>query len=379
MRQMQESENRLPRRDYVILPLIVLSVTIALLGISHLIADHMFPESGRFTCDVRDRLGFLREKPNCVCHYKNSEGPLVEYRFNECGYRSTKPCGPKPDGTVRVVLMGASLTWGLYIPVEELFGTRIEESLNRICPRPVEVQNMGGMVAFRDEYKLVDEALRLSPDVIVLTVGPYDLEMLAEAAQASDRYSPTMTNEASLAWHNLLLRTRDVKFVLAAEHFMLLDKQVLFDTYRSMGGSRLALQSPQTPAGERMYAEFGKALGRVMTKLEGSGVPLIITAVPNRVAAALVSNQSHLEGTDPWWFGRRISDIAVEHGALAVDATPDFANSPHAEQLFYPVDNHPNGEGHGVIAKALMGRLTDGSIPKLAACRSTSQLESHKR
>ena len=128
-----------------------------------------------------------------------------------------------------------------------------------------------------------------------------------------------------------------------------------------------------------MYAEFDKALGRVMTKLEGSGVPLIITAVPNRVAAALVSNQSHLEGTDPWWFGRRISDIAVEHGALAVDTTPDFANSPHAEQLFYPVDNHPNGEGHGVIAKALMGRLTDGSIPNLAACRSTSQLESHKR
>jgi lysophospholipase L1-like esterase len=377
MSQAQWSEDRLPRRDYVLLPLIVLSVTIALLGISDVVANHVFPSSGRFTCIVRDRLGFLRGKANCICHYKNPEGPLVEYRFNECGYRSTKPCGRKPDGMVRIVLMGASLTWGLHIPGNEVFGNRVEEALNQICTRPIEVQNMGGMIRLRDEYKLIDEALSLSPDVIVLTVAPNDLEQLVESPQSSP--PPTILGRAKLAWHDLLMHTRDVRFVLAVQHFMLMDKQVLFDIYGNIGNSRLVLQSPQTPAGEQMYTEFGKALDRVMTKMQGSGVPLIIMAVPNRVAAALVSNRSHLDGTDPWWFGRHISEIAIERGALAVDATNEFANSPHAEQLFYPVDNHPNGDGHAVVAKALMDRLTDGSIPHLTACRVTTQLESHKR
>ena len=379
MSQAQESEDRLPRRDYVLLPLIVLFVTVVLLGISNLIAKRIFPESGRFTCNMRDRLGLIREKPNCVCHYKNPEGPLVEYRFNECGYRSTKPCGHKPEGVTRVVLMGASLTWGLYIPNNELFGSRIEEALNRICTRPVEVQNMGSMVRLRDEYKLIDEALRLSPDVIVLTVAPNDLEQLVESTKSRDPRSTGMLAKAKAAWHDMLMRTRNIKFVLAVQHFMLLDKQVLFETYSNMGNSRMVLQSPQTRAGEQMYEAFDQALDRVMTKLEGSEVPLVILAVPNRVAAALVSNQSHLDGTDPWWFGRQVTEIANRRGALVVDATQEFANSPHAEQLFYPVDNHPNGDGHAVIAKALMDRLTDGSIPQLAACRSTPQLETHKR
>ena len=99
MKPTERSEEGIPRRDWLLLPLVVLSVTTMFLGLSYLVADHMFPEKGWFTCNTRDRRGFMRHKPNCVCRYKNPEGPLVEYRFNECGYRSTKPCGTKPGDT----------------------------------------------------------------------------------------------------------------------------------------------------------------------------------------------------------------------------------------------------------------------------------------
>jgi len=371
MKPTERSEEGIPRRDWLLLPLVVLSVTTMFLGLSYLVADHMFPEKGWFTCNTRDRRGFMRHKPNCVCRYKNPEGPLVEYRFNECGYRSARPCGAKPRDTLRIVLMGASMTLGLYIPEDETFGARTEATLNRICPRAVEVQNMGG-VRFKDEYKLAEEARRLSPDIIVLAVAPFDLEDTAEAAQPSNRHTQTGLGRTT-TWPDLMLRTRESKLVFAVEHFMLLDTQVLFEVYKNMGGSREVLRYPQTPAGERAYSEFAKSLNRFMTGLTGSGVPVIVLVVPNRVAAAIVSNHSQLEGTDPWWFGRRISDIAVQQGVLAVDTTQDFANFAHAEKLFYPVDNHPNGAGHAVIAKALVDRLTDGSIPQVSACRSTSQ------
>jgi hypothetical protein len=269
--------------------------------------------------------------------------------------------------------MGASLTLGLYILEDETFGARTEAIMNRTCTRAVEVQNMGGMVRFKDEYKLAGEARRLTPDVIVLAVGPYDLEEAAGAAQQPNRDSQTAVRRTESTWRDLMLRTRESKLILAVSHFMLLDTQVLYEIYKNTGGSREVLRSPQTPAGERMYAEFARSLNRFMTGLTGSGVPVIILIVPNRVSAAMVSNHSQLQGTDPWWFGRHISEIAVQQGALAVDATQEFANITHAEQLFYPVDNHPNGAGHAVIAKALVGRLTDGSIPQLTACRSTSQ------
>lgn len=381
MSQLQAPEETLPRRDWFLLPLVVLSVTFVFLGASKLVADRMFSERGRFSCTTRDRLGLLRQKPNCVCHYKNAEGPTVEYRFNECGYRSAKPCGTKPRDTVRVVLMGASVTMGLFVPGDETYAARTEAALNRICGRPVEVQNMGGTVRFSDQPKLAREALGLSPDVIVLLVAPYDLEELAEKAQLSKPHSRTWAEQIRLAWHDVVLKTRESKFLFAAQHFMLLDPHFLYEAYSSnSGGSREVLSFPQTPVGEQMYNEFAKTLDRMMVELKGSGVPLVVMAVPNRVAAALVSNRSNLEGTDPLWFGRHVSEIAVQHGALALDVTPEFANFPHGEQLFYPVDNHPTGDGHAVIAQALVDRLTDSSIPQLAACRApqrASQQVSH--
>ena len=110
-----------------------------------------------------------------------------------------------------------------------------------------------------------------------------------------------------------------------------------------------------------------------MASLNGSGVPLVVMAVPNRFAAALVSNRSHLEGTDPLWFGRRISEIAVRDGALALDVTPEFAGSLMPSSSSTLSTTIRPETGHAVIAQALVDRLTDGSIPQLAACRASQR------
>jgi hypothetical protein len=131
------------------------------------------------------------------------------------------------------------------------------------------------------------------------------------------------------------------------------------------------LSFPLNSEGRRKYAEFSGIIERIMARVHESGVPLVVMAVPNRVAAAVVSNHATLEGTDGREFGRHIGKIAAQYGAIPVDATPEFAKYPHAETLFYPVDNHPTGQAHALLARTLAARLTDGTIPQLAACRST--------
>ena len=158
--------------------------------------------------------------------------------------------------------------------------------------------------------------------------------------------------------------------MLAAAHFMLSDEQVMYQTYSNSGASRDVMTFPPVASGERRYTEFAKILDRILDRIKATGVPLLVMAVPNRVAAAMVSNHSQVEGTDASWFGRHLGEISVRHGALSLDATSEFAKSTGAERLFFPVDNHPNGDAHKIISQALVARLTDGSIPGLDACRA---------
>jgi hypothetical protein len=373
MSEVLGADDKLPRRDWVLLPLVVLLVTAAFLGAAEVSASLMFAERGRFTCGAPGATGVPHQIPNCVCHFKNAEGPDVEYRFNECGYRSTKPCGTKPPNTVRVVLIGTSITMGLYVPHDETYAARTQQALDRICSRPVEVQNMGALTdaGLSSQPEVVGEALELSPDVIVLTVVPFDLPEPPTATQHSNRDLGTALARIESAWYRLKLKMREIRFVFAAAHFMLSNEQMLYQMYLSNGPSRDVMSYPPTAAGERRYAEFATILERITARLNGSGVPLIVVAVPNRIEAAMVSNRSRVEGVDAGWFGRHISEIAVQHGALQLDVTPRFAASPHAERLFYPVDNHPTGGAHAIIAQALVARLTDGSIPQMATCRVT--------
>jgi len=360
----------LPRRDLWLLPLVVILVFVVVLGASELVANQLFPQRGRFGCGVNAASRARHFKPDCVTYYKNSEGPDVEYRFNDCGYRSSAPCGPKRPGTVRIVFMGTSVTMGLYVPQDQTFAARTEKVLGEVCPRPVEVQNMGTAVSMASQPELVGEALRLSPDVVVLTVSPYDIEE-PPAATRSKPETETPLAKISAAWQKLKLRIRNSRFALVAEHFALQDEQVLYRVFLSNGASRNLMSSRPTPMGKRMYSQFAATLDEIIPRFRSAGTPVVVIAVPNRIVAAMVSNHSRVEDIDPWSFGRRISELALQRGALPVDVTPKFAASPHAERLFYAVDNHPKGEAHAFIAEALAERLTDGSIPQMSSCRAS--------
>jgi hypothetical protein len=71
------------------------------------------------------------------------------------------------------------------------------------------------------------------------------------------------------------------------------------------------------------------------------------------------------DGFDPYKLDNDLRAIITRHGGTYVSILPYFRRFPNAEQYYFPVDAHPNGRGHVVIADILARELTNGSIPAL--------------
>ncbi len=69
--------------------------------------------------------------------------PPVEHAVNSRGYRGPSRPLEKPPGTVRILLVGDSYTFGVGMPEEDTIAAQLEDVLEASLPRPVEVLNFG--------------------------------------------------------------------------------------------------------------------------------------------------------------------------------------------------------------------------------------------
>src|SRR5579863_10473039 len=89
---------RLPRRDYILLPLLSFLTIVLMFAVSEIFTRLFWLQHKSFNCVIEDPVEGDRFKPNCTERSKLAEGPWVTYSYNDCGYRSITSCGPKPAG-----------------------------------------------------------------------------------------------------------------------------------------------------------------------------------------------------------------------------------------------------------------------------------------
>src|SRR5882672_2089661 len=140
----QTPHRRLPRRDFVILPLLSLLTVVAMLGGAEVVARLAMPEKSVDECLARDPVLGNRPRPGCVSYTKSAEGEWVENRYNDCGYRSEASCRPPGDGALRLAVLGSSMAWALNVPTAETWYTRAADMLSRRCGRRIDMQNLSG-------------------------------------------------------------------------------------------------------------------------------------------------------------------------------------------------------------------------------------------
>ena len=132
--------------------------------------------------DMRD--GYSKYPPNAVLKdFDPGTGAAYDVHVNAHGFRGPDFTEEKAPGTIRIVTLGASSTFGYHARDDETWPVRLQEDLNEACPDTTyEVINLGMPHSLSEEILALfrAEALPLHPDVVTFYEGVNDASMRRE-------------------------------------------------------------------------------------------------------------------------------------------------------------------------------------------------------
>jgi hypothetical protein len=358
---------RLPRRDFLILPLLSFLTVAAMLGGAEIATRYMMPAKSVDECLAPDPVLGNRPRPNCVSHTKSAEGEWVENRYNDCGYRADTSCRPLPDDTPRLAILGSSMAWGLNVPTHETWYVRLGDMLSRSCGRRVDVQNLAGVFNLTQIAARVPEALALKPSAVVMILTPFDLEGIPPGRFVPGVADPERPEPKGL--RKLQVEIVSARAVVAAQHLIFRQPSTYVPLYLRYGDKADFLRPPFSPAWRQRLSYTDQALGYMQDQFRRAGVPFAVVFVPQQAQADIVATQQKIPGVDPFAFGAALGAIARKHGIIYNDLTPRFANIADAPDLYLNVDAHMNGRGNALEADGVHQALTgEGGVPQFASC-----------
>lgn len=387
-------ETKLPRRDWILLPLLSLFTICLILAALAITAQQMFPnpvQPGRPTLAsclvINDPATGVRGVPNCDGWAGVYESGPAEYKFNSCGHRAGKECGEKRPDTYRIVLLGTSTALGWSLPREKTFAALLPGDIERLTGRKVELYNEAMMWQSPFDillsFKNVTDAkpdliLWVMPPVTPLSaderVPPHD-ELPEASGKGQDGIVPAVLTDTKDAFakgsvidglHHLLgeLQSSQIQFML--EHF-LYTSQTEFVTSYLKGDEATFLTSEPTPQWQKGLSTFDIYFGKVAEQAKAAGIPLVVVMAPYRAQVAMAAMGEWPDGFDPYRLDRDLRAIVTRHGATYLDILPDYRNIPNPEKDYFPIDGHPTAAGHAVLARLLAKEMTSGAVPALKA------------
>jgi hypothetical protein len=389
------------RLDWILLPTISL-LTICLMAVSaELLSRWFYPviRVGFQDCfAMNDPIGTAAVKPNSVCWEQTAESPFkAEYRFNSRGHRAGTELNPKPLGTYRIVLIGSSMTQGLFVPREKTFAALLPAELSMETGRKIEIYNeatggkfRGGPYPTLDSARHFDQVLAAQPDLILWVITPTDIvnASLKETAGSpvtssfEDTRSETSSAKPRSLWNRIAasitkgtfgarLKTRweDTRTSIVLKHLLIESESQgeYIKSYLGDGDNASFLKRQSDSKWQAQLQYFDAELAAITGLAKNAGVPLVAVFVPNRPLAAMLSKGDWPAGYDPFRLDNEVRDTIVSHGGRFIDILGDYRRIPSPERDYFPVDGHPDAGGHAIISRFLARELTSGAVSELKA------------
>jgi len=377
------SARSLARRDLLILPLLSLLTIVFMLVSCELVSRYFFVEGGRDVCIVADaKIGFAF-RPGCTSRIKAPEGPWVTNQYNDCGYRTLESCGPKPPNSTRIALIGSSVAQGWHVDYEQTFAERTAKELSQRCARPVQVQNLGReLCSFACMYHRVDEALALKPNLLLIAISPFDIE-ITSASDVQNRNKPipplgsNKTQAETQQSHVFIKQTQrlltESRTMLAAEHFLFQDPSTFLKLWLINKDKADFLRPPFSQKWEQRLGYVDLILGEIAVKARAANVPVVLVEVPNLAQAAILASPDPPHDVSADALNQRLQQISERHGIRFVDVLDQFRRTAQFSRIYYVVDGHLNGEGNVLISRPTVDSVTQGPDPILPGCSRGSQ------
>ncbi len=377
-------EAKLPRRDFILLPVIGL-LTICLIAVFfESIAWLLFPSSrtlGEDCMMFNDSSTGTgpRGIPNAVCWEKIPEGERTRYRFNSSGYRSEVEFRPKSAGTYRIVLVGSSFPFGMRVPAEKTFAMLLPAELSQRTGRNVELYNEA-MAGFGGYPNIVErrfkDVLAANPDLILWVLTPWDLQKAAtnwpfheEPANRAVKESwvvKSIRKRSGGVLDLTIFRLDRIRVVLMFEHYLYGSRSQFVKSSLAQGDDDAGfLKAEPSAEWKKRLLQFDSNDAEIEGRVKAAGVPLVVVLVPNRPQAAMISMGEWPAGYNPYKLDDELRSIVTNHGGIYIDILPEYRNIPNPEQHYFPVEGHLDADGHGIVSEILARELTSGAIPAL--------------
>lgn len=395
-----KQQSKLPLKDWVLLPLLSLITLVVLCVGVERTALVLYPtsETGLQGCFGRGiPWGNAGAIPNTVCSERVAESrELAEYRFNSCGHRAGMECGPKPEGSYRIVMIGSSMAMGLFVPRDETFAATLPVELSSKAGRKIELYNeasggefRGGPFPVPTSAQHFDEVLAAHPDMILWAVTPMDIENssfqgpnAAQMAALQKTVEPTVSKGKIAAFweklsnavskgslgENLRYRWDQSRTALVLKHVLYgtESQEQYVDSYLKNEDDVGFLKAEPNAKWLKSMSTFEGEMAEFQQRASAAGVPFVVVLLPNRAQSAMISMGQWPAGYDPYRLGEELRAFVESHGGTYVDVLPDFRQIPNPERHYFPLDGHPDAQGHAVISRVLAKELSS-AVPALRA------------
>jgi len=386
-----------PKRTRWVAVTVVALTTIVVLALSiEAAARLLYTESSTSTLEcliLTDPTTGVRAKPNSVCLQKGFETRLTKYAFNSCGHRAGVECGePKAADTRRIVLVGSSFAYGMWVEQDHSFAALLPAELGRRTGLKIELYNEAMQWGTPHSVDLrFGEVLAAKPDIVLWALTPFDLDNVdlvipwvphqdadatAHAAGGAAPPSPGLVRRIAAAltkkspvqfvedaWSKLIAALDETRTVFWLQHLLFKSQSQYVKSFLMRGESADFLRTRNDPQLERSLAHFEAYLADVQARAASVGAKVVVVMLPQRAQAAMISRNQWPAGFDPYRIGEETRAVVLRQHATYVDALHGFRAFPHAERAYLPVDGHINDEGHAIAARV----LADALAPEVAA------------
>lgn len=305
----------------------------------------------------------------CNCSYLFQLRPNHP-EVNSHGFRDDEVSIAKPEGTLRIMMLGDSVTYGLFVGPDKTFSNQLEKSLNNQGIKS-EVINTGVLMytPFNELKLYVDKAYKFNPDIVVSTFVMNDIANprlhwflvrdIPEEAIPNQEYDRTHAAPRRSTLDKLaFLGKYELGRPILRRLFMNIDQrgEGEWPTYVT-GEDDLSIKtlldynSPEWQWLRSMYVAQGSAAA-------ANGASFVIVVVP--LAYQLEDGYPYL----PQDLFRR---FCQEEGFLCLDLLPAFRKH-EGDSLFFGDQGeyldiwHLTEEGHRVVAKEIEAFLSDHQL-----------------
>lgn len=365
-------EAKLPRRDWILLPLIAFATVAFIFGATELAARFFWRQSEKDPCLVKDGPTGAHFRSNCRSNVKAAEGPWVENVYNNCGYRTLEPCGPAPPGTVRVAVLGGSVSYGYLVPYNSTYPALASQALTRACHRHVEFQNVGAPGAtLNDTYLRTKEALALKPNLLLLVMDPFDVARLTQfdpnAVRADSGSGEGEKNIHDWVRTYIVLPLKSSRAAMVLLHFMYQNPSTYATLFLKQGDNAGYLKPSFSPPWQGRFSNLDTMLRSISSEAKTASVPMALLIWPSPAQVALINSPPRPEvQTDA--FQQEVTKIAARYKIQVINSLTEFEGRRDAMKMFYIVDSHPNAQAERIVAYAVTKALLSGEQPAFAGC-----------